>query len=154
MLQEFFDWALAQPNVWFVTPQQLLTWMKEPVPVPASKLKDYAPFKCQAPKIDKKICNGLTDDGLLETCSFQNGSWSTCYGCPSSDITVANPVPSGMSAKIFIRLPRVPMSGPNQASPNGSNSTSNGSNGQSNGQKSDASSLLSSPVLVLGLIAF
>ncbi|CAG8589669.1 34493_t:CDS:10, partial [Racocetra persica] len=169
MLQEFFDWALAQPNVWFVTSQQLLTWMKNPVS--ASKLKDYEPFQCKAPKIDKKICNGLTDDGLLETCSFANGSWSTCYGCPSSDITVANPVPSSSSSRH--RLPTncdtvwwdpigntclctdsscayvdtsVPMPGPNQTSPSGSNPTSNG---QSNGQKSDASSLLSSPVLVL-----
>ncbi|CAG8467749.1 12355_t:CDS:10 [Cetraspora pellucida] len=159
MLQEFFDWALAQPNVWFVTSQQLLTWMKNPVP--ASQLKDYAPFKCQAPKIDKKICNGLTDDGLLETCTFPNGSWSTCYGCPTSDITLDNPVPPGGDRH---RLPTncetvwwdpignsclctnascayvdtsVPM--PTQSSNNsGSNPTNNGQSNGQNGQKSDA----------------
>nr|CAG8518929.1 4092_t:CDS:2 [Entrophospora candida] len=32
MLKEFFDWALTQPNVWFVTNQQLLQWMKNPMP--------------------------------------------------------------------------------------------------------------------------
>ncbi|CAG8699433.1 16882_t:CDS:2, partial [Dentiscutata heterogama] len=179
MLEEFLDWALAQPNVWFVTSQQLITWMQNPVP--ASELKDYAPFKCQAPKIDKKICNGITDDGLLETCSFPNGSWSTCYGCPTSDITLDNPVPPGGNGSRH-RLPNncdtvwwdpignaclctdsscayvdtsVPITNSTNNNSTGSNNSSPTGDGKSNsnGQKSDASSLLSSSVLMIGLMA-
>lgn len=178
MLETFLDWALAQPNVWFVTSQQLIQWMQNPVP--ASQLKDYAPFKCQAPKIDKKICNGLTDAGLLETCSFQNGTWNTCYGCPSTDITLDNPVPSGGdrhplpnncdtvwwdpivgsclctdSSCAYVDT-SVPMTTKNSTNNNSSSNSNPNGDGKSNnnGQKSDASSLLSNFALIIGLMAF
>ncbi|RIA97714.1 hypothetical protein C1645_751818 [Glomus cerebriforme] len=100
MLEEFLDWALAQPDTWVVTSQQLLEWMKNPVP--ADQLKTYAPFSCQVPKIGKEICNGLDDngngqidEGLLESCNFNTVVWSTCYGCPSENPSLANPVPKG-----------------------------------------------------------
>src|SRR6266498_4555821 len=89
MLQDFFDWAIEQPDTWFVTSQQLFEWMKNQVP--ADQLKDYKPFSCQVPKIGKEICNGLDDDGngtiddgLKETCNFNTEVWSTCYGCPNA----------------------------------------------------------------------
>ena len=100
MYQDFFDWALAQPDTWFVTSQQLLEWMKNPVP--ADQLKDFAPFSCQVPKVGKEICNGLDDngdgtidEGLIETCNFGNTTWRTCYGCPSADPSLTDPVPKG-----------------------------------------------------------
>ncbi|CAH1759942.1 4042_t:CDS:10 [Entrophospora sp. SA101] len=109
MLKEFFDWALTQPNVWFVTNQQLLQWMKNPVP--ADQLKDYAPFKCQTPNVGKEICNGLdddkngqADDGLKESCNFDIAVWSTCYGCPKVQPTVDNPVPDSTNPKRY-RVP-------------------------------------------------
>lgn len=100
MLEEFLDWAVAQPDTWFVTSQQLLEWMKNPVP--ADQLKDFAPFSCQVPKIGKEICNGLDDDGngqvdegLVQNCNFNTVVWNTCYGCPSENPSLANPVPKG-----------------------------------------------------------
>lgn len=42
-LNRFFEWALAQPDVWFVTMRQLLEWMK--APVPASQMADW--YKCK-----------------------------------------------------------------------------------------------------------
>lgn len=101
MYQDFFDWALAQPDTWFVTSQQLLAWMKNPVP--ADQLKTFEPFSCQVPKVGKEICNGLDDngdgnidEGLIETCNFNNTvTWRTCYGCPSANPSLADPVPTG-----------------------------------------------------------
>ncbi|CAG8520629.1 13647_t:CDS:2 [Acaulospora colombiana] len=100
MLQDFMDWALSQPNVWFVTSQQLIDWMKNPVPV--SQLNTYEPFQCKIPKIGHEICNGLDDTGngqidagLTEYCNFNTEVWNTCYGCPSANPTPQNPVPSG-----------------------------------------------------------
>lgn len=102
MIEDFLDWALKQPDTWFVTSQQLLEWMKNPVP--ADQLKDYPPFSCQAPKIGREICNGLDDDGngtiddgLKETCNFNTEVWSTCYGCPNAIPSLSNPVPDGGS---------------------------------------------------------
>jgi hypothetical protein len=109
MYQEFLDWALTQPDTWFVTSQQLLEWMKNPVP--ADQLKDYAPFSCQVPKIGKEICNGLDDngdgtidEGLLETCNFNTVTWRTCYGCPNADPSLADPVPKGGENRFRVPL--------------------------------------------------
>ncbi|KAF9109618.1 hypothetical protein BGX27_007399 [Mortierella sp. AM989] len=99
LYNEFFSWAAGQSDVWFVTNQQLLEWMKNPVP--ASQLASQEYMKCNIPVVGKEICNGLDDTksgaidkGLLETCNFANGSWSTCYGCPSAPPSPATPVPS------------------------------------------------------------
>lgn len=98
MYNDFFTWAAAQPDVWFVTNHQLLQWMQNPVP--ASQLKDQPYMKCSLPAVGKEICNGLDDTkagsidkGVLETCNFVEGPWSTCYGCPKTQPTIANPVP-------------------------------------------------------------
>jgi hypothetical protein len=106
MLKEFLDWALAQPNVWFITNQQLIKWMKNPVP--ADQLKDYEPFKCQEPNVGKEICNGLddnkngqVDEGLRESCNFNVAVWNTCYGCPKVEPTLDNPVPESTNPKRF-----------------------------------------------------
>ncbi|KAG0026659.1 hypothetical protein BGZ81_006192 [Podila clonocystis] len=94
----FFQYALSKPDVWFVTNQQLLEWMKNPVPASQLAAQDY--MKCTQPAIGKEICNGLddtkagtVDSGVLETCNFVAGPWSTCYGCPKTMPTTADPVP-------------------------------------------------------------
>jgi hypothetical protein len=103
MFNEFFTWALGQKDVWFVTNQQLLEWMKNPVP--ASQLADQPYMKCNIPAVGKEICNGLDDTksgtidkGVLELCNFNSGAWSTCYGCPKTEPTVATPVPDRVVA--------------------------------------------------------
>ncbi|GJJ78691.1 hypothetical protein EMPS_11050 [Entomortierella parvispora] len=98
LYNEFMTWAAGQPDVWFVTNHQLLQWMQNPVP--ASQMKDQPYMKCELPAVGKEICNGLDDSksgtidkGVLETCNFVEGPWSTCYGCPKTQPTTANPVP-------------------------------------------------------------
>ncbi|KAG0320414.1 hypothetical protein BGZ99_004530 [Dissophora globulifera] len=98
LYNDFFSWAAAQPDVWFVTNQQLLEWIKNPVP--ASQLADQPYMKCTLPAVGKEICNGLDDtksgtidNGVLQTCNFPSGFWSTCYGCPSTEPTTTTPIP-------------------------------------------------------------
>ncbi|KAF9433596.1 hypothetical protein BGZ76_009239 [Entomortierella beljakovae] len=99
-----FTHARANPDVWFVTNQQLLEWMKNPVP--NSELANQPYMKCNLPAVGKEICNGLDDlniatpgvpgtpdKGVLEVCNFVSGPWSTCYGCPKTAPTPENPVP-------------------------------------------------------------
>ncbi|KAF9311576.1 hypothetical protein BG003_007234 [Podila horticola] len=103
MFNDFFKWAAAQPDVWFVTNQQLLEWMKNPVPASQLAAQDY--MKCNLPAVGKEICNGMDDtkagaidSKVLETCSFASGPWSTCYGCPKTMPTPADPVPERVVA--------------------------------------------------------
>jgi hypothetical protein len=49
-----------KPDVWFVTNQQLLQWMKNPVKSSELGKQDY--MRCEQPVISKEICNGLDDD--------------------------------------------------------------------------------------------
>lgn len=54
-LRQFIEHALAQDNVWFVTNQQLLAWMKNPVP--ASRVDTL--LKCDKPTdivFDGPVC--------------------------------------------------------------------------------------------------
>ncbi|KAF9328689.1 hypothetical protein BG006_008172 [Podila minutissima] len=103
MFNDFFKWAAAQPDVWFVTNQQLLEWMKNPVPASQLAAQDY--MKCNIPAVGKEICNGMDDtkagaidSKVLETCNFASGPWSTCYGCPKTIPTPADPVPERVVA--------------------------------------------------------
>ncbi|KAF9970253.1 hypothetical protein BGZ73_007077 [Actinomortierella ambigua] len=100
---EFFTEILRNPDVWFVTNQQMLQWMKNPVP--ASELANQEYMKCTRPAVGKEICNGLADTangaidaGVLELCNFAAGPWSTCYGCPKTAPSPADPVPERMVA--------------------------------------------------------
>ncbi|KAG0349177.1 hypothetical protein BG004_001233 [Podila humilis] len=101
----FFRSVLDKPlhDVWFVTNQQLLEWMKNPVPASELAKQDY--MKCTQPAIGKEICNGIDDtkagtidSKVLETCNFVAGPWSTCYGCPKTAPTTADPVPVRVTA--------------------------------------------------------
>jgi hypothetical protein len=77
LLKDFIEWTVTEfTDVWYVTNQDLIKWMKQPVP-----LKDMQEaFPCVAPPVDlgnKDICdgidndsNGVADDGLTETCMF------------------------------------------------------------------------------------
>lgn len=57
---EFIQSIAQQPNVWFVTNQQLLQYMKNPVKASELGAQDY--MQCKQPVIAKEICNGLDDD--------------------------------------------------------------------------------------------
>ena len=86
-------------DVWFVTNQQLLQWMK--IPVKASELNNQSYLKCQQPIINKEICNGLDDngngqmdEGLTNDCNFGTTTFKTCFNCPSTAPTVDHPIPT------------------------------------------------------------
>lgn len=44
MINDFLDFAQTQQNVWIVTNQQLLAWMRNPVPVSVSSRRRYSCF--------------------------------------------------------------------------------------------------------------
>ncbi|CAO3676752.1 unnamed protein product [Rhizopus stolonifer] len=99
----FIQSLSAKKDVWFVTNQQLLQWMKNPVKASELGSQDY--MQCKQPVINKEICNGLDDDhngviddNLINSCNFGTTSTKTCYNCPSSAPTLQNPLP-GSSAQ-------------------------------------------------------
>ncbi|KAL7324530.1 hypothetical protein PS15p_209711 [Mucor circinelloides] len=96
---EFIQSISQQPNVWFVTNQQLLQYMKNPVKASELGAQDY--MQCKQPVIPKEICNGLDDDhngsiddGLVNSCNFGTTSMKTCFNCPGSAPTLSNPTPA------------------------------------------------------------
>ncbi|KAF7333423.1 Carbohydrate esterase family 4 [Mycena venus] len=96
MINQFLDWALSQQNVWIVSNEQLLAWVKNPVPV--SQLDQVAALKCSTPEVDTslKVCNGIpqNENGLMSYCAFPDFPFYTCYGCPESAPTPGNPNPA------------------------------------------------------------
>lgn len=80
MINRFLDYAQQQQNVWIVTNQQLLAWMRDPKPV--SQLNSIPEFQCQTPQVSERICNGMypNEVGLLQNCAFKDFPWTTCYG--------------------------------------------------------------------------
>ncbi|KAF7340970.1 Carbohydrate esterase family 4 [Mycena sanguinolenta] len=110
MINEFLDWAQEQQNVWIVSNEQLLAWVKNPVTV--ANLGSVDALKCSTPQVDasQKICNGIpgNEAGLLSHCAFSDFPFYTCYGCPETEPTTATPnppqqVPDGQQARF--RLP-------------------------------------------------
>lgn len=101
MLNSFLDWATVQhSNVWLVSNEQLLAWMRNPVKV--SELNTLDEFKCQTPSVSAKICNGMPSNeaGLLQHCisdaqgdPLNNSPFYTCYGCPSTTPSPEQPNP-------------------------------------------------------------
>jgi hypothetical protein len=57
---EFIKSINKKQDVWFVTNQQLLQWMKNPVKASELAKQDY--MQCNQPVLSKDICNGLDDD--------------------------------------------------------------------------------------------
>ncbi|KAI0783166.1 hypothetical protein C8Q75DRAFT_869185 [Abortiporus biennis] len=96
MINQFLDWAQNQQNVWIVSTEQMLAWVRNPVPI--SQLDSVDALKCQTPNVDasKKICNGIPQNeaGLLSHCAFPDFPFYTCYGCPESPPVPSNPNPA------------------------------------------------------------
>lgn len=95
MINEFLDWVQEQQNVWLISNEQLLAWVKNPTPI--SQLNSFEPFKCSTPQVDSslKICNGIPQNeaGLIEECPFPDFPFYTCYGCPVEAPTPDDPNP-------------------------------------------------------------
>ncbi|KAL1917333.1 uncharacterized protein VTP21DRAFT_4989 [Calcarisporiella thermophila] len=109
MLQNFLNWVQTMPDVYFVTNEQLLQWVQNPVPKDQVGSQLY--MRCtnsQVAAMNKDnstlavagtqgICNGL-NSALAELCIFPDGQWRTCYGCPARMPTVDDPVPPRAAA--------------------------------------------------------
>ncbi|KAG2233759.1 hypothetical protein INT48_002245 [Thamnidium elegans] len=97
----FIQSLASKPDVWFVTNEQLLQWMQNPVPV--SQLASQPYMQCTLPNIGKEICNGLENisiasnvvsGNLLNNCNFNTANWGTCFNCPATEPTLDNPTPN------------------------------------------------------------
>lgn len=64
--------------VWIVSNEQLLAWVRNPVP--ASQLNSLKEFQCPTPQVSQKICNGIPENeaGLLAKCMFIEFPFYTC----------------------------------------------------------------------------
>jgi hypothetical protein len=93
MINQFLDWAQGQKDVWIISNDQLLQWMKNPTKI--SDLNNFDGLKCTTPQVDAKICNGMPSNeaGLLAHCAFSDFPFYTCYGCPSTPPTPGQPSP-------------------------------------------------------------
>lgn len=82
MINDFVDWAQQQANVWIVSSEQLLDWVRNPVPV--DQLNTLPSFQCALPAVEPKICNGMhpNEDGLLNLCPFSEFPFYTCVSNP------------------------------------------------------------------------
>lgn len=105
MLNQFFEWVRTFDNVWFANNDQILSYMR--APIPASELGSQTYMKCMVRDDKTEICNGLDDNGdgvvdggLLETCSA--GIFSTCYGCPQTEPTSENPASKAPTARCAV----------------------------------------------------
>ncbi|BGP58087.1 hypothetical protein JCM8202_006212 [Rhodotorula sphaerocarpa] len=107
MLQNFLDWVQSFPNVWIVNNQQMLEWIKNPVP--NSQIAGVKALQCHTPDVpaDEKICNGIPQNeaGLLNACGFKDFPWQTCYYCPAIQPTPDDPVPAPASGDTRHTLP-------------------------------------------------
>jgi hypothetical protein len=110
MINHFLDWAQEQADVWIVSNEQLLDWVRHPVP--ASQLNQVSSFQCSTPQVSstEKICNGIpqNENGLLDACDFPDFPFFTCYGCPTETPTPDQPNPQqsvAPGAQARFRLP-------------------------------------------------
>jgi hypothetical protein len=93
MINAFLDWAQVQPNVWIVSTEQMLAWVRNPVPI--SQLDSVDALKCSTPVVSQPICDGIpaNEKGLIELCDFADFPFYTCYGCPEVEPTPDDPNP-------------------------------------------------------------
>ncbi|KND04477.1 uncharacterized protein SPPG_00204 [Spizellomyces punctatus DAOM BR117] len=101
LLKDFVAWTQKEfKDVWYVTNQQLISWIQKPVP--ADQMRTFLP--CRPPAVDKankEICDGIDNDGdgiidngVVETCQVtEEVSFQSCYGCPTLVPNITQPVP-------------------------------------------------------------
>ena len=84
-LERFLEWVQQQDDVWFVTMQDILGYMRHPVP--ARRMEDF--LKCPVSKPGLEVCDGRDnnsdgriDEGLVKTCKYNEDTFRTCGKCP------------------------------------------------------------------------
>ncbi|KAK4700577.1 hypothetical protein P7C70_g5669, partial [Phenoliferia sp. Uapishka_3] len=93
MVNTFLDWTQTFDDVWLVSNEQLLEWVK--APVTNANISSVDALKCSTPSVSDKICNGIeaNEQGLLLNCPFIdfpcNDSWRVACRRINSTLTVA-----------------------------------------------------------------
>jgi hypothetical protein len=103
LINEFIDWTFTVTNnqVYYVTPTQLIEWMKNPVGL--DEIKNSPIFGCDNPKKFsgvETVCDGIDNNGdgkvderLTLQCDVGGYNFHTCFQCPVSCPQADNPVP-------------------------------------------------------------
>ncbi|KAI9190585.1 uncharacterized protein BJ171DRAFT_563758 [Polychytrium aggregatum] len=110
---QFISWTQSTyPDVYWVTNQQLLAWMRNPTDTQGSLTNPALGCTIAArDPSNAEVCDGVDnkgdgniDIGLTESCSYmdQNAYFSSCFGCPSKAPNVSDPNPSTTSTRHFI----------------------------------------------------
>eukprot|EP00761_Pharyngomonas_kirbyi_P010872 gb/GECH01010895.1/.p1 GENE.gb/GECH01010895.1/~~gb/GECH01010895.1/.p1 ORF type:complete len:500 (+),score=131.78 gb/GECH01010895.1/:1-1500(+) len=86
-LFEFIEYASSFDDVWFVTAQQLLEWVRNPIPLSQMKNHELFEKKCHNRyEHEEDVCDGLNEDKeMAQWCSYRNGQFNfyTCAPrCP------------------------------------------------------------------------
>ncbi|KAI9188969.1 hypothetical protein H9P43_000391 [Blastocladiella emersonii ATCC 22665] len=87
ILHDFFAEIAPLTDVRFVTNDQLLTWLRNPVPLAnmTAKCKPPAPASPTATEVCDGLDNngnGVVDEGVTKTCQFGTSNFATCKICP------------------------------------------------------------------------
>lgn len=82
MINTFLDWTQTFKDVWLVSNEQMLEWIK--APVPNANISSVTALGCSTPDVAAglKICNGITANeiGLLDNCPFIDFPWCVAFG--------------------------------------------------------------------------
>ncbi|KAJ3411688.1 hypothetical protein HDV05_001849, partial [Chytridiales sp. JEL 0842] len=103
VLNTFLKWAreVGGDDVWFVTPGQLVEWMKNPVHV--DQMASHPAFQCKrGPTVvtgREAKCDGLDDngdgqidEGLKKRCTVESYWFETCFLCPTGEPVEGRPL--------------------------------------------------------------
>ncbi|KAJ7573162.1 hypothetical protein C8J56DRAFT_525066, partial [Mycena floridula] len=95
MINAFLDWAQQQPRCMDRLNEQLLAYVKNPVPI--ANLDSISALNCSSPQVDPtlKICNGIpqNEGRQLSHCAFSDFPFYMCYGCPQTTPSPDDPNP-------------------------------------------------------------
>ncbi|KAJ3091843.1 hypothetical protein HK102_013226 [Quaeritorhiza haematococci] len=107
-LREFIQWTLRNPDVYWVTNQQLLGWINNPTDIAGSRTNPA--LGCRTKPTGSNICDGVSNVAP-EQCVWNDANvisgyyaFNTCFGCPSRppNVTEPGPVPSKTSSRCFV----------------------------------------------------
>ncbi|GAB6025684.1 hypothetical protein CHUAL_011671 [Chamberlinius hualienensis] len=81
---KFVDEMVSKEDVWFVTNNQAIEWMRKPTPI--DELKDFKPWQCFGDRIDPadKACSHAKACKLTSKVLPGDRYLHTCFTCPNS----------------------------------------------------------------------
>ncbi|KAJ7608729.1 hypothetical protein FB45DRAFT_876987 [Roridomyces roridus] len=92
MINQFLDWVQEQQNVWIVSNEQLLAWVKNPVPI--SQLDTVEALKCSTPQVDCSRRRYVTGYRRMRTGCCRIVRSQTFRSTPATDAPTSSPRPT------------------------------------------------------------